>query len=194
METIKLTFGTASCVNFSMAKTQNKYDNLYKIVMEENAYKSYSIHIMDGEDAESAFPVFKVDRTSFFKFRHGDKESPPLVVHAGRRISSFPLDGKVYGLEVLNERKQKSFESKGGHDHKTLTVWFGVAEQPERVVEYDCMLQCDGPCAPATVALNNTSTQKFVPSEYTVPKVMHKATFTFCFEKPQQMMDNLYLS
>lgn len=127
METLKFTFGTSGSFNLSVSAAQNNHDNLLKIVMEESGPNSYMIHLLDGHHLDSAFPVFKAgDQTCFFKFKHGTKRSNLIKMFKGAAISSFPINREVYGLEVLNQSKQKMFESKGGHSLKDLTVCFGV--------------------------------------------------------------------
>ncbi|CCV02068.1 hypothetical protein IIV25_050R [Invertebrate iridovirus 25] len=235
MENITLTFGTVGHTKFSMSSTQNKYtsDFLLPIVVEENGPQGYTVNIFGAENLESVFPVFTATETSFFKIKHDDKLSPVIRVQKGKQISSFPIEEKVYGLEILNEEKQKKFENAGGHSQKNLTVWFGVDEGKDecgiylyprgrtqtdggsrtqtdggrRYTECDggwnrpqteCdgggfhNLQTDGP-SHATIALNNTSTEKYKSSYFQEPKIMNKRTFNFCFHQTK-MMGNLYLN
>jgi hypothetical protein len=195
METITLTFGTKGHVNFSVSSVQNNYDqkNLLPIVMEENGPSSYMINIFGAENLESVFPVFKATETSYFKFEHNAKISPCIRIRPGGQISSFPLQhNNVYGLEILNEKKQEKFEKCGGHNQKNLNIWFGVDEGEDecgiyRRTETDGISQTDGP-RKATIALNNTSTEKYQPWD------MNKRTFNFCFNPALKMMDNLYLN
>ncbi|ADO00517.1 hypothetical protein WIV_gp173 [Wiseana iridescent virus] len=236
MESITLTFGGMGHTKFSVSSTQNKYtsDFLLPIVIEENGPEGYTVNIFGAENLESVFPVFKATETSFFKFKHSDKFSQCLRVKSGGQISSFPIENNVYGLEILNEKKQKMFESAGGHHQKNLTVWFGVDEGedecgiylfPRRTqtdggfrgrtqtdggfrgrtqtdddietdggfTETDCMhLQSDGP-KKATIALNNTSNEKFKSSYFKEPRTMNKRTFSFLFHQ-KKMVGNLYLN
>lgn len=134
MDTLKLTFGTVGSVDFSVSAKQNNYDDLVKIVMEESGPKSYLIHLLDGQKYDSVFPVFKaVDQPCYFKFKHGNKTSNIIKVPKSGKISSFPIDDTVYGLEILNVGKQTAFESKGGHVLKNLVVSFGVMTVDEDV-------------------------------------------------------------
>jgi len=212
METITLTFGTKGHVNFSVSSTQNNYEqkNLLRIVMEEDGPSSYLINIFGAENLESVFPVFKATETSFFKFEHNKRLSPCIRVGSGGQISSFIVQNTVYGLEILNESKQKIFERCGGHNQKNLNVWFGIDEGEDDCgiyftvrqgktetdgcsrVETDC-IQFDGPKR-ATIALNNTSTEKYTTANFQEPWTMNKRTFKFCFKKSEKMMDNLYLN
>jgi hypothetical protein len=208
MEAIRLTFGTKGHVNFSVSSVQNNYDssNLLPIAMEENGPNSYNINIFGAENLESVFPVFKVTETSFFKFEHNAKISSCIRVKPPGQISSFPIEDTVYGLEILNKQKQNLFEKCGGHNQKNLTVWFGVDEGEDvcgiyctprkyRTQTDGCSDQVDGymPKA-ATVALNNTSTEKYKSAYFQEPRTMNKRTFNFCFQQPKKMMDNLYLN
>lgn len=210
METITLTFGTNSHVNFSVSSTQNNYEkkNLLPIVMEEDGPFSYTINIFGADNLESVFPVFQTTETSFFKFEHGDKYSSCIKVSAYGQISSFPYKSQVYGLEILNEKKQNLFEKYGGHKQKNLNVWFGIDEGEDecgiyfttRRTETDGCTQIDGPTpinlkrSRATIALNNTSCDRYKSTFFTEPKNMNKRTFHFCFKKSNNMMDNLYLN
>jgi hypothetical protein len=216
MESITLTFGTKGHVEFSVSSNQNNYKTLLPIVIEENGPQSYNVNIFGAEEHKSVFPFFKATETSFFKFEHNDTRSPRIKIEDGGRISSFPIKDKVYGLEILNERKQKLFEKQGGHNQKNLIVWFGVDEG-----ENDCDIyftarksddldnQCtgrhgsashdirsrtetDGPRR-ATVALNNTSAERYTEAYFQEPLIMNKRTFNFVFQKSKKMMDNLYL-
>lgn len=206
MESITLTFGTKGHVEFSVSSNQNNYKTLLPIVIEENGPQSYNVNIFGAEEHESVFPFFKATETSFFKFEHNDTRSPCIKIEDGGHISSFPIKDKVYGLEILNERKQKLFEKHGGHHQKNLIVWFGVDEG-----EDDCgiffattrrfrtefadvsRVETDGPCR-ATVALNNTSTERYTEAYFKEPSIMNKRTFNFVFQKSKKMMDNLYLN
>jgi hypothetical protein len=212
MESITLTFGTKGHVEFSVSSNQNNYKTLLPIVIEENGPQSYNVNIFGAEEHESVFPFFKAIETSFFKFEHNDTRSPCIKIEDGGRISSFPIKDKVYGLEILNERKQKLFEKHGGHNQKNLIVWFGVDEG-----EDDCgiyfttrrsdgldtrsrtetdgisRVETDGPRR-ATVALNNTSTERYTEAYFQEPLIMNKRTFNFVFQKSKKMMDNLYLN
>ena len=215
METITLTFGTEGHVNFSVSSVQNNYDqkNLLPIVMEENGPSSYMINIFGAENLESVFPVFKAIETSYFKFEHNKKISPCIRIRPGGQISSFPIKDKdnVYGLEILNEKKQEKFEKCGGHNQKNLSIWFGVDEGEDDCgiyfttrsrtetdgisrVETDGIsrVETDGP-RKATIALNNTSTEKYQSSSFQEPN-MNKRTFNFCFKPALKMMENLYLN
>ena len=205
METITLTFGTDSRVNFSVSSTQNNYDqkNLLPIVMEENGPSSYKINIFGADNLESVFPVFKPTETSFFKFVHGTRSSQCIKVPSYGTISSFPFESKIYGLEVLNKPKQDLFEKYGGHDQKNLTVWFAVDEGEDvcgiyftagRTETDGCRsgIETDGLTTLATIALNNSSKDVYEPAYFKEPKIMFKRTFNFCFKK-SKMMGNLYL-
>lgn len=208
METITLTFGTEGHVNFSVSSVQNNYDqkNLLPIVMEENGPSSYMINIFGAENLESVFPVFKAIETSYFKFEHNTKISPCIRIRPSGQISSFPIKDNVYGLEILNEKKQEKFEKCGGHNQKNLSIWFGVDEDEG---EDDCgiyfttrrsrtetdsisRVETDGP-RKATIALNNTSTEKYQSSYFQEPN-MNKRIFNFCFKPALKMMENLYLN
>ena len=152
METITLSFGTKGCVEFSVSSIQNNYDrkNFLPIVMEEEGPSSYRIYINCDETIESVFPIFKVNKTSFFKFQHNNISSPCIKVDKGH-ISSFISNNVVYGLEILNESKQKKFEASGGHKHKELKVWFGIEDEgqdecgPFRIMRHT---ETDGCCSP----------------------------------------------
>jgi hypothetical protein len=207
METLKLNFGTRGCFHFSVAATQNNYNDLLKIVVEEDSKDSYLVHVMGADTLESVFPVFKaVDSACCFKFEHGQKESNYIRVLKGGQISSFTVDKVVYGIEILNEKKEKYFEENGGHNLKQLKVSFGAFKEVEqttslsRDVTDDGCYSTDG-CSTdgftrksATVALNNSSTDKYRSAEFNLP-VMHKRTLKFCFESKSDntMKDNLYL-
>lgn len=207
MDTIRLNFGTKECVEFSVSSVQNSYndENLLPIVVEEHLHDSYLVNIFGADNLKSVFPVFKVSSTSFFKFKLNNRKSPCLKVHRGY-ISSFPFEGKVYGLEILNQDKQKEFESKGGHSNKILEVYFspdegedvcGIYRSSSRT-ETDgisrCRTETDGIEPPlATVALNNTSTETYTKSYFREPTSMNKRTFYFVFNRKEKMMGNLYL-
>jgi hypothetical protein len=215
MEVITLTFGTNGRVNFSVSSSQNKYEkkNLLPIVMEEDGPSSYLISVLGAQDLESVFPVFKTVQRSFFKFEHNGKKSPCIRVPSYSEISSFYHDSTVYGLEILNEKKQKMFESAGGHSEKNLNVWFGIEDdevtilysrrtetdgcgtfiRPQTDVDEDC-IATDSCCPPpATIALNNTSSERYRTANFQEPKTMNKRTFRFCF-KNSKLLDNLYLN
>lgn len=242
MESLKLTFGTMGSTQLSISSVQNCYDTKYllPIVIEENGPYEYIVNIFDANHLESVFPFFKVTETSFFKFQHNDKLSPCLKIHNGGQISSFPVDDKVYGLEILNENKQTKFEKAGGHQQKKLIVWFGVDEGYDECGIYnmrktetdgyndltDDLIATDGysklinrtddsddsdydeidgykpiatdddykPLKLATIALNNTSMDKFQSKYFKEPKKMNKRTFIFCFKKFDKMMNNLYIN
>lgn len=198
MDTITLTFGTSSFVNFSVSSTQNNYEqkNLLPIVMEENGPSSYKINIFGADNLGSVFPVFKPTETSFFRFTHGIKCSPCIKVSAYGTISSFPFESKIYGLEVLNKTKQELFEKYGGHDQKTLTVWFAVDAGEDECGIYFTAGRTETDSSDlttlATIALNNSSKDTYEQVHFKEPEIMHKRTFNFCFKK-SKMMDNLYL-
>lgn len=199
MDTIRLTFGTKGHVNFSVSSIQNNYDkkNLLPIVIEEDGSSSYTVNIFGADNLASVFPVFKTIETSYFKFEHNSKLSSCILVPVDGQISSFIYNSKVYGLEILNEKKQKLFESYGGHRQKDLNVWFGIDEGKDECGIYGCTTETDGPCTyspKATIALNNTSTEKYQIIRFEEPNVMNKRTFHFCFRKSELMMDNLYLN
>lgn len=208
METITLTFGTNGHVNFSVSSVQNNYDaiNLLPIVMEENGPFSYMINIFGAENLDSVFPVFKATETSYFKFEHNTKMSSYIRVKPGGQISSFPIKDNIYGLEILNERKQQLFEKCGGHNQKNLNVWFGIDEGEDECgiyftarrsrteIDGPSRTQIDGPSQKATIALNNTSTEKYQSSYFQEPQNMNRRTFNFCFKPTLKMMDNLYLN
>ena len=218
METITLTFGTKGHVKFSVSSNQNNYKTLLPIVIEENGPQSYNVNIFGADEHESVFPFFKATETSFFKFEHNDNRSPCIKVEEGGHISSFPIKDKVYGLEILNERKQKLFEKHGGHHQKNLIVWFGIDEGEDdcgiyfttrrtdgldirsRTETDGCRVETDGYSSPrivaqmATVALNNTSTERYTKAYFQEPQIMNKRTFNFVFQKSEKMMDNLYLN
>jgi hypothetical protein len=206
MENITLTFGTVGHTKLSVSSAQNKYtsDFLLPIVVEENGPQGYTVNIFGAENLESVFPVFTATETSFFKIKHDDKLSPIIRVQKDKHLSSFPNKEKVYGLEILNEEKQKMFENAGGHHQKNLTVWFGVDEGKDECGRTETdrpQTECDGGgfynggCGPshATIALNNTSTEKYKSSYFQEPKIMNKRTFNFCFRQ-KNMMGNLYLN
>jgi hypothetical protein len=225
MESITLTFGTKGRVEFSVSSKQNNYKTLLPIVIEENGPQSYNVNIFGAEEHESVFPFFKATETSFFKFEHNDTRSSCFKIENGGRISSFLIEDKVYGLEILNERKQKLFEKHGGHNQKNLIVWFGVDEgeddcgiyfttrrsdsldnqctgrhgsqshdiRPRTETDGISRVETDGPCR-ATVALNNTSTERYTEAYFQEPLIMNKRTFNFVFQKSKKMMDNLYLN
>jgi hypothetical protein len=211
MDTITLTFGTEGCIKFSISSTQNNYEkkNLLPIVIEEDGPQSYLVNIFGADNLESVFPVFTATQLSFVKFEHNGKFSPCIKIKTNAQLSSFPIENIVYGLEILNEQKQKLFEDRGGHKHKNLNVWFGVHDKnvsrTVSCVEFDCMHldnltfdiadssnQSSKHVDRATIALNNSSTERFKPSYFEEPKIMNQRTFNFCF-KNKEMMDNLYL-
>jgi hypothetical protein len=209
MDTINLTFGTKGNVNFCISTIQNNYDrsNLLPIVVEENGPESYLVNIFDSDHCESVFPVFKTvsNPYSYFKFSHGDnergwKQSQVIRVAPNKCISSFPIGSTVYGLEILNENKEKRFEEHGGHHLKSFTVEFGVDEMNSydgcRVETDSCCLETDGYCQSkkiATVALNNSSTERYTTAYFDEPDFMGKRTFNFHFKNNLKMMDTLYL-
>jgi hypothetical protein len=204
MQTIRLNFGTKECVEFSVSSVQNSYndENLLPIVVEEHLHDSYLVNIFGADKLKSVFPVFKVSSTSFFKFKLNNRKSPCLKVDSGY-ISSFPFEGKVYGLEILNQDKQKEFESKGGHSNKILEVYFspdkgedvcGIFSSSRTEIDGCSRTETDGIGPPlATVALNNSSTETYTKSHFREPKSMNKRTFYFVFKQTEKMMDNLYL-
>ena len=210
METITLTFGTTGHVNFSVSSVQNNYDkkNLLPIVIEEDGPSSYTVNIFGADNLDSVFPVFTTTETSFFKFEHGDKFSPCIQVKSGKQISSFLtcsyVNSTVYGLEILNNRKQTLFEKCGGHSQKNLNVWFGVDEgEDDCGIFFRSRTETDGISntetdgisnSPprATIALNNSSKEMYQHSYFQEPKIMNKRTFHFCFRN-EKMMDNMYL-
>lgn len=257
METITLTFGTKGCVNFSVSKVQNNYEehNLLPIVIEESGPETYAVNIFGADDLTSVFPVFKASETSYFKFEHNDKISPFIKVEKNGKISSFPINSTVYGLEILNKQKQNLFEKSGGHTLKNLVIWFGVDEgvdecgillknndQSDRNHNRDndyardndhgddddyarnrrdhgddddidsldslssrkCkkVISKEKPIVrnstirtkeKATVALNNTSNEKYISAPFKVPSQMNKRIFNFYFKTSNKMMGNLYL-
>ncbi|CCV02241.1 hypothetical protein IIV30_046R [Invertebrate iridescent virus 30] len=225
MESITLTFGTMGSTQLSVSSVQNNYDkkNLLPIVIEENGPQGYTVNIFEADHLNSVFPFFKATETSFFKFKHNDKMSSCLRVQNGGQISSFPIKDKIYGLEILNENKQKMFEQAGGHHQKNLIVWFGVYEGYDDCGIYNWRTQTDGGFnlksdgiqtdggrrtetdggrrtdetdgySKATVALNNSSTEKFRSIYFKEPYKMNQRTFNFCFKKFDKMMDNLYIN
>lgn len=221
MNKVTLTFGTLGYVEFSVSAVQNKYDhsNLLKIAMEESGPDSYTIYIFGADNLDSVFPVFKTTEISYFKFQHNDKVSPCIRVPNNGKISSFPIEGKVYGLEILNKRKQMLFEQHGGHNQKELVVWFGIDEGEDvcdgrvdslsyppplvsAIPELSFVEDCEEEVflsERATIALNNTSTERFQSLSFREP-FMNKRSFSFCFQKGNQevgnnnMVGNLYIS
>jgi hypothetical protein len=206
MESIKLTFGTDEGFILSVSTVQNNYEkkNLLKIVMEEYDSDSYLINVFGAKDLKSVFPVFKVKDTSFFRFQLNGKTSGVLKTGSKGEISSFPVGDKVYGIEILNEDYQKLFESKGGHSNKILTVWYAPEEEDHglffkcrRTVTDGGEIEVDGlfsTATTATIALNNTSTEKFKRAYFKEPSFMHRRNFYFVFNKEEELMGNLYLN
>jgi hypothetical protein len=205
MDTIRLTFGTNTRVNFSVCSVQNNYNTKLPIVIEEDGPLSYTVNIFGAEHLDSVFPVFMATKTSFFKFQHNNKLSPCIRLKKNGYISSFLNNNKIYGLEILNKRKQSLFEKYGGHNQKELIVWFGIDEGRDECGIYrttaqqtetdDCyQTETDSCGSKATIALNNTSAEGYKALYFQEPLLMHKRTFNFCFKKSEKMMDNLYLN
>jgi len=191
--TLRLDFGTGGYVNFCVSRVQNNYtqNNLLPITIEKDGT---TINVFGAETLLSVFPVFKTEQTSYFKFEHNGKRSPCIQVSPNQSISSFMIQDVVYGLEILCKKKQDSFESSGGHSCKDLTVWLGV----DKVVynDYntstkDCACEIFGSQQAATVALNNTSSDKYITGYFLEPSDMNKRTFHFRFKN---MFGNLYLN
>lgn len=206
MDTLKLCFETDKGISISVSSVQNKYDkkNLLPIVMEEINYNSYLIHVFGADNLESVFPVIKVDHTAFLKLHLNNRSSPCLQVENSGELSSFPVGRKVYGLEILNETKQKLFESNGGHSNKVLTVEYSPDEGQDECgiylnferrgrTEFDGCSRIETDGCRATVALNNTSTETFNTKYFKEPQSMVKRHLYFVFEKKEKMMGNLYL-
>jgi hypothetical protein len=208
METITLTFGTTGHVNFSVSSVQNNYEkkNLLPIVIEEDGPNSYTVNIFGADNLNSVFPVFTTTETSFFKFEHSGKMSPCIKVKSNGQISSFltrsSSNSTIYGLEILNNQKQTLFEKCGGHSQKNLNVWFGIDEGEDdcgiyfRNLETDGIsrVETDGIGPPrATIALNNSSEERYKQVYFEEPRIMNKRTFHFCFRKNEKMLGNMYL-
>jgi hypothetical protein len=126
MNSVKLYFGTTGYVNLSVSSRQNNYTPAFSlpITMEEDGATTYIINVFGAEN--SVYPVFKTSETSYFKFEHNNINSQCIKVQKNQCISSFISNDVVYGLEVLNKKRQNEFEKSGGHKCKDLAVWFAV--------------------------------------------------------------------
>jgi len=217
MNSVKLYFGTTGYVNLSVSSRQNNYTPAFSlpITMEEDGATTYIINVFGAEN--SVYPVFKTSETSYFKFEHNNKNSPCIKVQKNQCISSFISNDVVYGLEVLNKKRQNEFEKSGGHKCKDLAVWFAVdSPVSSNIFSSQSYDECDDShkkpittynfsfgdfeedvaameSVKATVALNNTSTDKYQTVSFVEPKVMNKRTFRFCFKNKPTMLGNLYL-
>lgn len=218
MDIITLTFGTKEYIEFGVSSVQNDYSKTLKLVMSENGPDSYLFYIFGADGCESVFPFFRAGGTSVMRFEFGDKLSPYVRIAKNDCISSFKHKDKVYGLEILNENRQKRFEKAGGHRIKSFAVEFGVDDgiddcgiyftartetdgsRYRGYLETDSIqkrTETDSPAAAkwgrATVALNNTSTDQYKTAYFDIPNIMNKRIFNFKFIPNEKMMDNLYL-